>query len=82
MSEKKVMQARVIIEFMEPGAAAAMRWERTAATDGGGTFELLGRAFEVAQREETAGFTESLLAFFKGAMVRKGDLADILSRME
>ena len=75
-------QVRVVIEFMEPGAAAAMRWERTTATDGGGAFELIGRAFEVAQREAGSEFTESLLAFFKGAMVRKGDVADVLPRME
>jgi len=78
-----VKQVRVVIEFMEPGeATASMRWERIAAKDCCGAFELLGRAFEVAQREEGTGFTESLLAFLRGAMVRKGDMADILPRME
>jgi hypothetical protein len=81
--EISVKHVHVIIEFMEPGApAAAMRWERRSTTEGGGTFELIGRSFEVAQREEGAGFAESLMAFFKGAVVRKEDVADVLSRME
>ena len=76
-------QVRVIIEFMEPGSPdVSMLWERKTTTDGSGTFELLGRSFEVAQREEGACFTDSLVAFFKGAMVRKGDVADVLAQME
>ena len=76
-------QVRVVIEFMETGAAdAAMRWERMGTTEGSGAFELIGRTFEVAQREEGAGFAEALRAFFKGAMVRKEDVADVLLRME
>jgi hypothetical protein len=87
---------RIIVEYCQPAAAGPlMRWERTAraaplgvAAGGpstGGTvsetFELLGRAFEVAQREEGAPFREGLVAFFKGALVRNEDLADVVAMM-
>lgn len=82
---------RIIVEYSRQGAdAPQMRWERTGevplfapGTSPGNTdtFELLGRAFEVAQREEGAPFRESLIAFFRGALVRKEDLAEILSHM-
>jgi hypothetical protein len=83
-------QVRIIVEYSRQDATPLMRWERTAEvplfapgtspakTD---TFELLGRAFEVAQREEGAPFRESLSGFFRGALIRKEDLADVLSHM-
>jgi hypothetical protein len=46
------------------------------------TFELLGRAFEVAQREEQSSFAQSLISFFQGAMVGKQDLAEVLALMK
>src|SRR5437868_3801541 len=78
-----VAQVRVIVEYIEAGAVApAMRWERMCPSNSGlaegETFELLGRAFEVAQREEGAGFAESLAAFLKGAMIRKQDVLNAM----
>ena len=90
-------KVRVVIEYTkEEGGSPIMRWERmgvsplqiepSRAPESGPpvteTFELLGRAFEVAQREEDASFAESLLAFFRGALVRKEDLKEVLASME
>jgi len=76
-------QVRIIVEYRDDGASEpVMRWERSAATDGCGTFELLGRAFEVAHREDGAAFGEGLAAFFKGAMIRKGDVEGMVGWME
>ncbi len=79
-------QVRIIIEYAEEGHTPSMRWERRGASAGGGTFELLGRAFEVAQREEAGaegtGFALALAAFFRGAIVRKEDVAEVLQQME
>ena len=58
-----------------------MSWERRE-TGKGAAFELLGRAFEAAERETGDGMSEALLAFFRGALLRKGDIAGILERME
>lgn len=59
-----------------------MRWERNEVASPGSSFELLGRAFEVAQREEGLGFAQAIQAFFKGALVHKEDIADILASMK
>ena len=90
-------QVRIVIEYTQENAGVPiMRWERTGIapllinqprpdqpeTPTAETFDLLGRAFEVAQREEGAPFAESLLAFFRGAMVRKEDLAEVLAKMK
>ena len=87
-------QVRIVVEYSGPTSAPLMRWERVAQTGNftavappkiappaSDTFELLGRAFEVAQREEGAPFRESLIAFFRGAMVAKEDLTDIAQMM-
>ena len=52
------------------------------AADDLATFELLGRAFEVAQREEEASFGDALAAFFRGALIRREDVMELLGRME
>lgn len=73
---------RVVVEYEGEGAGfPAMRWEREAGTQGAGTFELLGRAFEVAQREEGPRFTEALHAFFRGAVVGKADVEEAMGGM-
>jgi hypothetical protein len=87
-------QVRIVVEYSASAPAPLMRWERVGqvpnfekqtlakpTAPAGETFELLGRAFEVAQREEGAPFRESLAAFFRGALVRKEDLADVLTLM-
>src|SRR4051812_22350765 len=95
-SGDRMNQVRVVIEYTrDDSTTAMMRWERTgaappllghpepglAAPELSDTFELLGRAFEVAQREEEAAFAQSLISFFKGAMVRREDLAEVLALM-
>lgn len=91
-----MIQVRVIVEYRQADAPEpVMRWERTGQTPSfaagdpfangtttSDTFELLGRAFEVAQREEAAPFPESLAAFFRGAMVAREDLAQVLALMD
>ena len=73
---------RVVVEYGKEGSGyPAMRWEREAATANAGTFEVLGRAFEVAQREEGANFAEALAALFKGALIGKADVEEVLKRM-
>ena len=72
---------RVVIEYREEGAdKAAMRWERESALGKDNTFELLGRAFEVAQREEGVAFADALLAFFRGALIAHEDVAEVLPK--
>ena len=89
---------RITLEYTGDGSPApVMRWERAAhapvssskspgskgiVTPEAATFELLGRAFEVAQREQETPFDAALAAFFRGAMVRKEDVADVLTQME
>lgn len=74
---------RVIVEFADsPEASPTMRWERTALTDHAGAFQLLGRAFEVTQRDANTPFAEALIAFLQGALIQRGDLADILNRLD
>jgi hypothetical protein len=57
-----------------------MRWER-AASDGS-AFELLGRAFETAQREDASSLADTLQAFFRGAMLQKQDVLDALAKAQ
>ena len=77
-----MVQVRVIVEFVEEAALPAMRWERTLARTGDSVFELLGQAFEVAQRQDPQSFDRALTAFLKGAMVQKEDVAQVLAAME
>ena len=72
-------QAVVVLEFKGEGHDA-MRWER-AGTGPEKTFELLGRAFEIAQRETEASFAPALAAFFRGALINKEDVAAALESM-
>jgi len=77
-----VKTVRVVIEYGKDGAGyPSMRWEREAPAEHAGTFEALGRAFEVAQREEGANFTEALRAFFRGAVIGKADVEEVLKGM-
>jgi hypothetical protein len=71
----------VVFEMSE-GGEVKVRWERAEQASGEQVFELLGRAFEVAQREAGVGFAEAMTAFFRGAMVGKGDVEEVLRRME
>ena len=74
-------QVRVVIEYItEKGPV--MRWERQSLAGRVGAFELLGRAFEVAQREQGEGLDEALKAFFRGAMMTRDDVAEALPSME
>ena len=80
-------KVRVVLEYADGDThAPTMHWERTASRSAEqspmDTFELLGRAFEVAQREENAAFADALQAFFKGALISKGDVAGVLAQME
>ena len=91
-------QIRIVVEYTQGNTGAPiMRWERTGVAptlvnhqpvadndtaQTTETFALLGRAFEVAQREEGASFADSLLAFFRGAMVCKDDLTEVLALMK
>ncbi|HVT79340.1 MAG TPA: hypothetical protein VHM90_01680 [Phycisphaerae bacterium] len=69
---------RVVVEFENPQTGARlMRWEHTAAAEAA-AFELLGRAFEVAQREEAAAFPGALQAFLRGALLEKEDVIQAL----
>ncbi len=54
-----------------------MRWEKRAPAETS-AFELLGRAFEVAQREETCSIGEAVGAFLRGALLQKQDVIDAL----
>ena len=65
---------RVVIEFED--AEAGMRWERSGAD----AFELLGRAFEVMQRETEAGLPPALQAFLRGAVLQKEDVVEALNK--
>jgi hypothetical protein len=71
---------RVTVEFSTDGRPG-MRWERTS-TESANAYDLLGRAFEVARREEGTPFGPALAEFFKGALVRKKDLEDLLAELE
>jgi hypothetical protein len=88
-----VTQVRIIVEYThQDSGPPVMRWERTAewespadglaASPNSETFELLGRAFEVAQREENAPFTKSLASFFRGALIRKADVMQVADLMD
>ncbi len=74
---------RVVIEYGREGAGDIRRCggEREGQAEKAGTFETLGRAFEVAQREEGAGFAEALVAFFRGAVMGRADVEEVLKGM-
>ena len=75
-------EIRVVVEFSRENTSPAMRWERSLPRTESSVFELLGQAFEVAQRQEGENLERALRAFFKGALVQKQDLADVLGAME
>ena len=72
---------RVVFEMTEAGAVK-VRWERCAEGNDVAVFELLGRAFEVGQREAGINFSQAMEAFFRGAMVGKGDVEEVLRGMK
>ena len=72
---------QVAVELWDDQNESTMRWEQRAATNEMGAFVLLGRAFELAQRDTGAEFHAALAAFFRGAMIQKGDLAETLHRL-
>lgn len=69
---------RVVIEYSQPNQAPEMRWEHQSDAEGGAVFELLGRAFEVVQREESANLAVALAAFMRGAMITRPDVVQAL----
>lgn len=72
---------RIVLEFKDlKTSGRVMRWERVASD--GSAFELLGRAFEAAQREEPSSVGESLQAFLRGAMLQKQDVIDALGNIQ
>jgi len=76
-----VTKFQVAIELLNNDGESTMRWEQRGSTDAMGAFVLLGRAFELAQRDTEAEFHAALAAFFKGAMIQKGDLVETLQRL-
>jgi hypothetical protein len=73
-----VRTIRVVIEFQDSTTGARlMRWEKRAPAETS-AFELLGRAFEAVQREETCSIGEAVEAFLRGALLQKQDIIDAL----
>jgi hypothetical protein len=78
---KTVKSIRVFIEFQDAATdARLMRWERRASAESS-LFELLGRAFEAAQREKPCTMGESLAPFLHGAMLQKQNPIDTISEI-
>jgi len=75
-------QVRLVVEFSQKDISPAMRWERSVPRSEGSVFELLGQAFEVAQRQEPQSLEKALSAFLKGALMQKQDVAEVLAAME
>ena len=73
-------EVQVTLKFVA-NEKTTMSWERIAGGKGA-AFDLLGRAFEAAERETGESVSDSLLAFFHGALLRKADIASVLDRME
>jgi len=73
-----VTQVRVAIEYVGADTAMTMRWERQGAIGNCTAFELLGRAFEVALREEGKGIQEAMTAFFHGALLTREDVLELM----
>ena len=69
---------RVIVEYAMPDQLPEMRWEHQSDAEGAAVFELLGRAFEVVQREEPTNFATALAAFMRGAMINRQDVEQAL----
>jgi hypothetical protein len=76
-----VAKFQVSIELLNDDDEPTMRWEQRGSTNAMGAFVLLGRAFELAQRDTGAEFHAALAAFFKGAMIQKGDVVETLHRL-
>ena len=72
--------ATVVAEITAAGGTAVADTSDVAGEESS-AFGLLGRAFEAAQREEKRSFEEGLLAFFRGAMIQREDLEQVLRRM-
>jgi hypothetical protein len=72
----------VILEFKpEADSGDATRWERSGV-GANKAFELLGRAFEVAQRETGEDFGAALQAFFRGALIGGKDVQAVVDTMK
>lgn len=74
-------KVRVVVEFFEKNELPVMRWEHGSEGDDGGAYELLGRAFDVALREDPAPLPTALNAFLRGAMLSTQDVTDSLERL-
>jgi hypothetical protein len=77
-----VAKVKVAIELWDEKGESTMRWEHHASLESMGAFLLLGRAFELAQRDTDANFYEALAAFLKDASIQKGDVGEALQRIE
>ncbi len=78
----QVPLVQVTIEFGQPGTTLPlMRWERSSPADPTAPFMLLGRAFDLARELSPADFSSALVAFLKGAMLDKQDIADALEAL-
>jgi hypothetical protein len=66
---------RIVVEI--PG----MRWERSSDGEPAVLFDLIGRAFEVAQRECGVPFEQCLAAFMKGAIISRADLTGAMEEI-
>ncbi|HUO09972.1 MAG TPA: hypothetical protein VM008_16830 [Phycisphaerae bacterium] len=73
---------KVAFEIRDDSGESSMRWEQQCTAKSVGPFELLGRAFETAQRDTGTPFQEAVVAFLKGASIQKEDIIEALQRVE
>jgi hypothetical protein len=82
LGRRIVAKVKVAFEVWDDNGESAMRWEQQCSAKTLGPFELLGRAFETAQRDTGTGFQEAVVAFLKGASIQKEDIIEALQRVE
>ena len=75
-------KVKVAFEFWDNTGQSTTRWEQQCPAEGAGAFHILGRAFELAQRDTSTSFQEALIAFLKGASIQKADVLEALQRVE
>ena len=76
--------AKVIVAFelLDNTGESTIRWEQQCPAEGAGAFKMLGRAFELAQRDTGTSFHEALVAFLQGASIQKADILEAFQRAE
>ncbi|MGN6367577.1 MAG: hypothetical protein ACTHN5_04885 [Phycisphaerae bacterium] len=75
-------KVKVVLEFWDHAGEPTTRWEQQCAAEKCGAFQLLGRAFELAQRDTGVSFQEALAALLKGASLQKADVIEALQRVD